>query len=176
MKPEILTDMDGVIADQMSRVFEIIEQEDGISLCHYDVQDYWFKDMAVEPGRIIDIFRRDGFYRELNVVTGAVHAINRLRRDFDVRVCSQPMKGAANCEGEKRSWLAHHFDQEFADSAIITNDKTSVPGDVLIEDNPDIARNAAWKAIIFDQPWNRNVTDLDVMHGWGDIGVVYAAV
>lgn len=169
---EILVDMDGVLADQMGGVFDVIKREDGLELCHYDVKDYWFKNMAVAPERIIDIFRRDGFYRELDVITGAVHGVNRLRQNFDVKICTQPMKDAVNCEQEKRDWLAHHFDQELADTAIVTDDKLSVSGNILIEDNPHIGYGE-WLPIIFNQPWNQDV-DLPRMYGWGNLGVVYA--
>jgi 5'(3')-deoxyribonucleotidase len=169
----LLVDMDGVLTDTMGSAFNLIEQEDGITLCHYDVKDYWFDGMPVTPDRIIDIFRTEGFYRNLDVITGAVKAVNRLREKFDVVVCSAPLKGAEHCEDDKREWLAEHFDNDLAESAIITPDKTKVEGKLLIEDNPEISRDASWRPLLFDQPWNRSVMDLDVMYGWGDMYYIY---
>lgn len=168
----LLIDQDGVMADTMGSVFKTILSETGIQLCHADTTDYWFTGMEVEPDYILDIMRRPSFFLGLDVITGAKQAINRLRRDYEVVVCTAPLKGSHNPEQEKRLWLAKHFDQELADSAIVTMDKSSVEGRVLVEDNPHIDRNAQWIPILFDQPWNRHVEDLPVMYGWGDLHMI----
>lgn len=168
----LLIDQDGVLADSMGSVFSTIMRESGVELCHADTTDYWFAGMEVEPDHILDIMRRPGFFLGLDVITGAKLAINRLRKDYEVVVCTAPLKGSFNAEEEKRIWLADHFDEELARTAIVTSDKSSVEGKVLVEDNPHIDRNAQWMPIMFDQPWNRHVEDLPVMYGWGDLDMI----
>lgn len=165
----LLLDMDGVIADTMGSVFDTIMRETGVQLCHADTTDYWFAGMEVEPDYILDVMRRPGFFLGLDIITGAKHAINRLRRDYEVVVCTAPLKGSYNAEQEKRLWLDKYFDSELAETAIVTNDKSSVEGRVLVEDNPHIDRTAKWLPIMFDQAWNRHVEDLPVMYGWSDL-------
>ena len=44
---------------------------------------------------------------------------------------------------------------------ILTNDKTVVKADILIDDKPVITgvENPEWEHIIFDQPYNRQIKD-----------------
>ncbi len=162
----LLVDMDGVLADTMGGVFDLLDDDHA----HEDVYDYWFD--GLDKKSIIEALRSDGLYRHLDVITGAVRGVNRLREEFNgnVYVCSAPMSGAEHCETEKREWLEEHFDAEFAMQAIITADKTTVPGRLIIEDNPDVA-GGMWRPVMFDQAWNRHV-DYPRMYGWHDLQVV----
>lgn len=171
---ELLLDMDGVICDTMGAAFSIVNQEQGTNIIHADCKDYWFKDLPVEPSVIIDVLRREGFYRHLDVITGAVGAVNRLREQYDVVVCTAPMKGAESCEDEKREWLAEHFDTDFAEQAIVTTDKSKVKGKAIIEDNPYI--EGKFIPIMFDQAWNRNRIGKYRMFGWHDLRNVRKAM
>lgn len=171
MSELLLIDQDGVLADFMGHVYNTVEQETGARYCHADTTDYWFGNIP-HKDLFTEIINREGTYRHLDVITGAVRAVNRLRERYDVRVCSAPPKHSKTAEDEKREWLAEHFDMDFAESAIFTRDKHLIRGKLLIEDNPDIQRNADWRPVIFDQPWNRGVNDLPVMYGWGDIKLV----
>lgn len=170
-----LIDMDGTICDFMGHVYETVEAETGRRYCHADTVDYWFNDCP-DRDLFLSIMNREGTYRHLDVITGAVKAVNRLRESYDVVVCSAPPKASKTAEDEKREWLAEHFDADFAEQAIITRDKHLVIGRILIEDNPDIDRNANWRPVMFDQAWNRGVTDLPRMYGWHDLSVVEEAM
>jgi 5'(3')-deoxyribonucleotidase len=161
----LLIDSDGVMADFMGHVYNTIEEEVGVSYCHADTRDYWFGD-TIHKSLILDIMNREGTYRHLDVITGAVRAVNRLRERYDVRVCSAPPKSSKTAETEKREWLAEHFDMEFAESAIITRDKHLVEARVIVEDNPHI--DVPYRVVMFDQPWNQT-HDGPRMYGWGDI-------
>lgn len=167
MSERLLLDMDGVVADFMGHVYGVVEQETGDKLCHSDTVDYWFNDTVHRP-LILDIIHREGTYRHLDVITGAVRAVNRLREQYDVVVCTQPSKSPF-CEDEKRAWLADHFDADFAEAAIVTRDKSSVNGKIIIEDNPDVV--GGFIPVMFDQAWNRSSPHLR-MYGWHDLGIV----
>lgn len=168
----ILIDQDGVLADTMGAVFNRLDTY----YCHADISDYWFKGLSTPPEAFLDALRTPGLYRSLDVITGAVRAVNRLREMYhdNVFVVTSPMSGVEEtCEQEKREWLAEHFDTDFAERAIVTPNKAEVIGRLLIEDNPDISREASWQPILFDQPWNRHVPDLPVMRNWGDLQVIH---
>jgi 5'(3')-deoxyribonucleotidase len=169
MSERLLVDMDGVLADTMGGAFDYI----GNDLAHEDIAEYWFTGLPAKS-LILEAFRSKGFYTNLDVITGAVRAINRLRSEFDVVVCSAPIQGAEYCEEEKREWLEKHWDREFAEAAIMTQDKTLVSGKVLVEDNPYIGEGT-WQPILFDQAWNRD-SDLPRMYGWHDLDVIRKAM
>ena len=170
-KESLLIDMDGVMADTMGGMFEYVEKHYGHSLAHEDVIDYWFSGLPRDD--ILAAMRSVGFFRHLDVITGSVRAIKRLREQYNgnVYVCSAPMEGAPLCEGEKRDWLAEHYDEQFAREAIISTDKSVVPGRVIIEDNPNIS-GGMWRPVMFDQPYNRMVQQYPRMYGWHDLGIV----
>lgn len=167
----ILIDMDGVMADTMGGVCDYVEEHFGHSLAHEDITSYWFHGLPRDD--IMVSLRSRGFYRNLEVITGAIRGIRRLREEFNgnVYVCSAPMDGVEeSCEQEKRDWLTEHFDEDFARQAIITSNKAKVPGRVIVEDNPEIA-GGIWQPIMFDQPYNRHST-YPRMYGWHDLKVV----
>lgn len=167
----LLVDMDGVIADTMGGLFDYVEEHFGHALIHEDIKDYWFSGLPVED--IFVALRSKGFYRNLDLITGAVRGVNRLREEYsgNVYICSSPMDGAEFSETEKRDFLEEHFDEQFAREAIITKPKSKVLGRVIIEDNPQI-EGGIWKPVMFDQPYNRMATQFPRMYGWHDLQVV----
>lgn len=169
----LLIDMDGVIADTMGGMLDYIEEHNGHSLAHEDIKDYWFSGLEKEKEDIMAAMRTKGFYRHLDVITGAVRGVKRLREEYNgnVYVCSSPMAGAEGCENDKREFLAEHFDEDFAREAIITPDKSLVLGRVIIEDNPNLPAGP-WQPVMFDQPYNRMATQYPRMYGWHDLQVV----
>ena len=169
-KESLLIDMDGVMADTMGGMFDYVEEHFGHSLAHEDIVDYMFT--GLPQADIFVALRSKGFYRHLDVMTGSVRAIKRLREEYNgnVYVCSAPMKGAEFSETEKRDWLAEHYDEEFAKQAIITASKTDVPGKVLVEDNPSIA-GGIWRPVMYDQFYNRGA-QYPRMYGWHDLQVI----
>ncbi len=176
-RDRLILDLDGVAADTMGEVMRQVELETGVAYCHADIVDYWFK--GIEHASLFkEIINRAGVFANLEPITGAVRGINRLRERYDdnVTFCTSPPPGSKTAEDEKRAWIARHFDMDMAERAIVTLDKTKVPGRVLIEDSPTISRNSLWSPIIFDQPWNQEVTDLPRMYGWGQLDAVYAAM
>ena len=166
----LLIDMDGVLADTMGGVFHHLEERGYPSLAHADIEEYWFNGAPVDGKVMLDIMREPNFFIYLDVITGAVRGVNRLRDKYDVVVCSAPLNGSPNCEEDKRDWLECYFDREFAEQAIITTDKAQVLGRAIIEDNPYI--EVPYEVIMFDQAWNRNTMKYPVMHGWHDLKVV----
>ena len=170
-KEALLIDMDGVMVDTVGGAFEHVQRHHGFVLAREDVRDYWFT--GLPQAEILAAMRSKDFYRHLKVMKGMVDAVNNLREEYDgnVRVCSSPMKGAEFCEGEKRDWLAEHFDDDFAREAIITPDKTLVEGRVLIEDNPDI-KKGMWRIVMFDQTYNQE-SQYPRMYGWHDLQPIH---
>ena len=120
-----------------------------------------------------------GFFLNLPVIDGAQKAIAALRRKYNVCILSSPMSRHPFCEQEKRAWLAKHFDQELADTAIITKDKHLFDGRYLIDDRPNLMTyvpgvTPPWNHILFRTPANYNsVGQVSVLEDWHHISDLF---
>jgi 5'-nucleotidase len=160
----ILIDMDGVLADFVTG-FKAAWANHGLpdyfgrweqwDLTHYiPVQEH--KDM-------VDVVMcQPGLFRGLPVMPGAVDAVLGLMAEgHQVWICSTPVANSPCCMDEKLAWLKEHFGAAVAKRAILTQDKTIVRGEILVDDRPDIhgALAPSWEHVVYDQPYNREVTD-----------------
>jgi 5'-nucleotidase len=106
------------------------------------------------------IYHGVDFYKNLQPVDGAIHAINDLMElGHDVRICTSPLSFYKYCVPEKYEWVERHLGYAFIQRMIVTKDKTLVNGDFLIDDKPEVTGvwSPTWTHIIYDQPYNRQV-------------------
>jgi 5'-nucleotidase len=149
------------------------------------VQDY--EDLGKTPeekalmrSRAESIYHERGFYENLPVVDGAVAALNEmLQQGHDVKICTSPLSVFRNCVLEKYEWIQKYFGTEFTERTILCKDKTTVLGDLLIDDNPDLCqisrRPPVWAQILFDAPYNRDVNDRARIRFWEEWPAVICA-
>jgi len=113
-------------------------------------------------GKIREINRERGFFRNLTVIPGAIKAVKyAIKKGHCVYICTAPISESRYCIQEKLEWIKEHLGKEFLEKTIFTKDKTLVNGDVLIDDNPNVTgiMTPSWEHIIFDRPQNRQITD-----------------
>ncbi len=120
------------------------------------------------------IYCAPGFYLDLPPTPGCLEALSALAElGHDVRICTSPLSRYDHCVLEKYRWVEKYFGREFTKRIIVTKDKTIVRGDILIDDNPNIAGvyQPAWEHVIFAAPYNKGVTDKRRMNwaNWRDI-------
>lgn len=125
-----------------------------------------------------------GFYRHIAPIDGARTALKGLlRAGHDVRIVTSPWVSNPTCASDKLNWVVEHYGSRWAQRVIITTDKTLVRGDILIDDKPVIsgelpeystgANHArSWEHVIFDQPYNRHITNRRRILDWGDIRAI----
>lgn len=79
---------------------------------------------------------KEGFFRNLEPIKGAVEAVNRLREipDLDVYILTAPSHKNPLCYTEKRQWIENYFDLEFTRKLVITTNKGLLKGDYLVDD------------------------------------------
>lgn len=102
-----------------------------------------------------------GFVAALTPIPGALEAVREITaRGHATYLCTAPMNGNPTCASEKFEWVVRHLGQEYHDRVIITNDKTLVRGDLLIDDKPEIrgALVPTWEQVLYDFAYNRGVT------------------
>jgi len=87
-------------------------------------------------------------YGELEVMPGAIEALEKLNQDFDIFIASTPPWDRPDMWGAKRIWIAEHFPY-LKRKLILTHRKDLLIGDVLIDDSrhrgqPDFKGTWLW--------------------------------
>lgn len=114
-KPILFLDMDQVLADfSRSPVFEEIEKPE------YNPPEMYQK----------------YFFEELPVVDGALSAVRRLMRHYEIHILTQPVSETHYSYSEKAAWIWKWF-PELGQRVHMSQNKEflSAPGRVLVDDN-----------------------------------------
>lgn len=166
IRPVVLLDMDGVLADFDGHIRAVWPHEDLPLIPDADRREFYIaRDHPEYPKRLFrDITTTPGFFRSLPPMAGAMAAVEALMERAEVYVCTAPMASAPSCADEKRAWIAEHMPgghRYWAHRTIITNDKTLVYGDALVDDRPEVEghRFPDWVHVVYRQPYNVDVCD-----------------
>ena len=111
---------------------------------------------------------REGFYRALKPISGAVEAMNILlqTKGVDAYILTAPSLYNPLSYTEKRLWVEDHLGFEWVKRLIISPDKSLLRGDVLIDDHDKGRGQDAFKGrlICFGrtpfQNWSSVIEDL----------------
>jgi len=125
----------------------------------------------------VAIFESQGFFKGLPEMAGGVRAVKQLvSSGYDVFICTSPILTSRYCAQEKWEWVREHLGEEWLRRLILTCDKTTVRGDFLIDDKPNItgSQQPLWTQIIFDAPYNQKVElgNRRRLHHWDDVEMV----
>eukprot|EP00440_Ansanella_granifera_P033235 gb/GFBE01036058.1/.p1 GENE.gb/GFBE01036058.1/~~gb/GFBE01036058.1/.p1 ORF type:complete len:696 (+),score=195.32 gb/GFBE01036058.1/:1-2088(+) len=156
-KPVVLVDMDGVVVDWDRGFLEAWAGRTPVDRVHYEMEKCVPEDRFSEA---LDLFCSEGFFRNLPEMTGAVAALKEMiGRGFQVLICTAPFARSRYCAQEKWEWVREHLGEEWLSRMVITQDKTTVRGDILIDDKPRITGSQIplWNQVLFDAPYNRDV-------------------
>ncbi|MBI4225105.1 MAG: 5'-3'-deoxyribonucleotidase [Candidatus Sungbacteria bacterium] len=158
----LLVDQDGCISDIengfLSKWKEIYPDEFYVPVkqrtTHMIIDQY---PLALRQ-KVKSIYHAPGFFLELKPMAGAVEALREMASlNLDVRICTSPLYHYQNCLVEKYKWVELYFGLEYTKKIILTQDKTIVRGNYLIDDSPYISGICLpeWEHILFDAPYNR---------------------
>jgi 5'-nucleotidase len=172
----VLIDLDGVVADwglgydRWARWYNLY-LFGGIP---YAERTTWDLCLNLTPEGV-DINKRimemPGFYCSLQPLPGAVDAVERLiRAGHDVWFVSTPHPHNPTCASDKYAWVEEHFGFEMKRKTILTDDKTLIKGDVLIDDRPLIegVDHPSWKHLCFGEYGYSSSTDSKRVPTWAD--------
>lgn len=107
------------------------------------------------------IYRTPGFFQNLPEIPGGKEALTKMQESgHEVFICTSPISKYENCILEKYHWISKNLGYEWTKRTIMTKDKTLIYGDILIDDRPEHLgiKKPVWKHVLFDRPYNRNVT------------------
>lgn len=89
-----------------------------------------------------------GFFTKLEPLAGALVAMRKLAKKYDVHILTQPAKFHLGCYTEKAQWIALYL-PEFLPNLHMSQNKEFFMGDYLIDDNEKWA-NFTGEFILFD--------------------------
>src|SRR3989339_189399 len=165
----ILVDMDGVLANyELGFLNEWRKRNpDKISIPLEERTTFYARDQypAEYKQPMHEITTSKRFYLNLPIIAGAKEGIERLARDYEVRICTAPISDYKNCVAEKLEWNEINLGKEWPMRTIIAKDKTFVFGDYLIDDRPNAEIGGAmkpfWQQILYKQPYNNGLFTWD---------------
>ena len=174
-KKIILIDMDGVVADFSAKLLKTAKERGYGEVDPSNVKSFKIHDEFPEKFHegINNIISERGFYRDLKPIDGAIEGIQEMMEYsfFEVFFCTSPWNTSETCIRDKQNWLSQYFGKKILKRLVVTNDKTLVRGDYLIDDKPTIKGvfdNPTWEQILFSQPYNEKVIGKRRMFGWKD--------
>jgi 5'(3')-deoxyribonucleotidase len=154
MKPKIAVDVDGVLAEIYSPIFQIL----GLPYTWEDVRKWdFFADLRVNKQAFWDAYKKlwsEKFHLIPLIEEDAPATIRELRRCFEVHIMScRPRETFSGTV----MWLQQYIEYDGLVFLPPSTDKTKYLDDyyLLIDDNPAFAHHP--KVILFDRPWNKTV-------------------
>lgn len=176
---EVLIDLDNTGADfdgAIDSIWKTRHKDKPLSPKDSRTHLYYAKNQPEEYAPLIaEIYNTPGFFRKLPEIPKFVWAVRRIQEErHHVVICTSPLKTNATCHEEKIAWVVEKLGNEFKRGGriVITDDKTFVPGDLLIDDRPyKTPTDAIWTQVVFDRTWNRGpeAAGLRRLNGWANV-------
>lgn len=180
--------MDGVLADFEKSLIETYQKEAPHlpilpsylrkGLCIDKQYDEFFKQDWPDAGeKLREIMMREGFFKNLPPIPEAVNKIHCLLDNpcYDVSICTAPLTHNVYCSNEKLEWLEKYFGKRFCRKVIMTNDKTLINGDILLDDKEEIVGavgEVSYCHVLVRQDHNQHVTRHDrdnILEDWNGL-------
>jgi len=166
--PIVLVDMDGVLVDWDAGFRAAWGARSAIDRA----KSYFMEDCVPAEFRdaAVRIIHAQGFFAGLPPMAGGVAAVRKLARmGYRVFLCTAPVLTSANCAGEKFEWVRRELGADWVGRVILTTDKTTVRGDVLIDDKPKISGTChpVWRQLLFSAPYNAQLQTPHRLEAWG---------
>lgn len=149
----ILIDMDGVLADDYTRFFELHEKETGQKLKVQDI--IGLKEAEAFPGQ-----RRwvtsPGFFRDVPVMPGSQRVLKKLNDQYDVIIVSMATEFPFSLT-DKQLWLNDNYPFIGWQQIVFCGSKNLIVADIMIDDHLKNLDHFKGETIMFTQPHNMNL-------------------
>lgn len=164
VRPRVLVDVDGVLADFVSGYLGIVEAVTGRDFKPENVTQFDIgASLGLTPeesalcGRALS--KAPGFCEALEVYPGAQDGIAALQKIADVYIVTSPWNSCPTWTYERERWLKRHFDIP-SSRVIHTSAKHVCRGDFLVDDKVSAVRS--WHqehprgvGVVWDTPHNQ---------------------
>jgi 5'(3')-deoxyribonucleotidase len=78
---------------------------------------------------------KEGFFRDLDPLPGAIEAYKYLDNKYDVWILTRPSFLNIGCYTEKAEWVLNHLGLKVQQKTILCGNKSLVKGDFLVDDH-----------------------------------------
>ena len=175
MKPVVLLDVDGVLADFVGPYLDAVHDLTKIKHQREDVKTWRISEslgLTDEIKAAVDVkVKSAGFCAGLPVITGAKEGVKALENIADVYIATSPWRGP-NWSHERVEWLEKHFGID-QDRVMQGKAKFLLDGDVLIDDKAATVGRWVSKHPGFGLLWStpHNLKDSAGLrvHGWAEV-------
>lgn len=178
MKPTVLLDVDGVVADCSTAMYELAQRVfpgrplNAPPWQHYDTP----KGLGLEPDeaeRFWQHARDTDWAHTIKTYPEAIDGVSRLREVADIAFCTSPWRG--------NQWWCHHrlelLTKWFPGIDVIqTNAKHRVIGNFLVDDKYEqiATADSVWTGLLWTHPYNAHHKDplsgiWVRVNGWDDV-------
>ncbi len=139
MKPTLLIDVDGVLADFTTATLEVVHQLTGRRYEASSVTTWEVFDSIPEAeamSAVYDVIKGEGGCMGIPVYPGAKEGISLIRKRVHLVAVTTPFIGSKTWVHERFKWLEEHF-QIRAKDVIFAKNKSRVHGDFFLDDKPE---------------------------------------
>ena len=148
MKPTVLVDVDGVLADMITATLEVLRKQHGQEYAHdsvntWEVFDSLPPEAVACQSRVYEYLKQAGGCFGIPMYPGAQEGVARLQDIAEVIIVTSPFKGGKTWTHERELWLETYFKISH-ENVIHAKRKEFVSGDFLIDDKP--SNLMAWQA------------------------------
>lgn len=174
-KPLVCFDLDGVVADLVSKWLAHYNRDWADNLTPADITA-WEWDRFVKPEcgkRIYHYLSRPGFFADLAPLPGAIDGLRQLHERAEIVVLSASPQNALR---DKWRWVEKHVPFLKRRNIILTYRKDLVRADVHIDDAPKNLTRFAGIRALFDYPYNRDFHAAWRVDGWQEFAPWFAEV
>ena len=157
MRPLVLVDVDGVLANFNQLVIDAVHAFSGKRHTEEDVIRYDILSCMDVPQHLKEAVWRHvqspGSCQSISPYPGAKEGLDSLREVADVHVVTTPLVGSHSWQSERTEWLRTHFNIHHED-VTFTHKKDLVRGDFIVDDKPEHVDRPG--GMLWDQPYNRH--------------------
>ncbi len=179
---KILVDIDGVSCDLVGEVLDRLNKrlETKFKHDHITEWDFFNPDNNIftedELLNIRDIFKEKDLCFQVNLIDGVKETLEELQKDgHQIIWLTAPWRDSPTWCYDRIRWIDKHLGH-ISKNIIFAWNKEEIPGDILIDDNPEFLKrwedkNFGKKTLLFRQPWNIKVgkeNNFTFLNGWKD--------
>ena len=143
-KKRILVDLDGITADFFGALFREHRRRTGERVVIDQILSWNMSSYVKNPKVLMDVFRAKGFFAKLKPLPGAVKALKRLARSYDVVIATYAC--TPHAAAEKILWCQKHLPFLNSNNIILGHRKYLIKADAIIDDGSHnlAAYSRAW--------------------------------